>query len=232
MPSRPTADLVSDTVRAGSLEVTIDHPRSAEDLIDEAEYAADERLPYWADLWPSAHVLADHLAGIDLAGRRVIELGCGVGLPSVVAALRGAAVLATDWYAPALGFAAANAARNGTRIATLQVDWRDPPAALAQAGPFDLVVGADVLYEQRNGVALAALVPGLVAGGGEVLIADPRRPHAGELLDRLAGAGWSHTAQEHRHRARVDESGPVIRLHRLRPPGGSDEARASGTMPA
>lgn len=213
-------DLVSDRVTVAGRTLLIARPRSAEDLIDEDDYARDERLPYWADLWPSAHVLAAELAGRDVAGARVVEVGCGVGLPAIVAALGGARVLATDWYAEALGLTRANAVANGASVETMAVDWRDPPAALAARAPFDLVIGADVLYEQRNGVALAALIPSLVHAQSEVLIADPRRPHAAELTDRLTEASWSHATREVRHGGRVDEAGPVIRLHTLRTPGG------------
>lgn len=216
-PAGTPPGTVTERVEVAGATLAIRHPARAEDLIDEAAYAVDERLPYWADLWPSAHVLAAELAGRDLAGARVLELGCGVGLPAIVAALGGADVLATDWYAEALEHAAGNARANGARLATMLVDWRRPPAALAAAGPFDLVAGADVLYEERNGRALAELIPPLVAPGGEVLIADPRRPHAAALVDRLAAAGWSHEARDVRHGRRPDESGPVIRLHALRP---------------
>jgi predicted nicotinamide N-methyase len=212
-------DVVREDVVVGRLRLTVARPRSAEDLIDEAAYAVDERLPYWAELWPSAHVLAGHLAARDLRGRRVVELGCGVGLPSVVAALGGADVLATDWYDEALGFTAANAAAADARVATLAVDWAAPPPALLDRPPADLVVGADVLYEERNGPALAALVPRILAPDGELAVADPRRPHADGLLDPLVAVGWSLTTEEVRHGARQDESGPIVRLHRLRPPG-------------
>lgn len=213
-------DLVTDSVTVAGRTLLIAHPRSAEDLIDEDDYARDERLPYWADLWPSAHVLAAELAARDLAGMRVLELGCGVGLPAIVAALGGARVLATDWYEEALGHARANADANGASIETMLVDWRSPPEALGTRAPFDLIVGADVLYEQRNGIALAALLPPLAGPHTEVLIADPRRPHSVELTDRLTAAGWSHATRDARHSARVDEAGPVIRLHTLRAPGG------------
>lgn len=212
-------DVVREDVLVGGLRLTVARPRSAEDLIDEEAYAVDERLPYWAELWPSAHVLAADLAARDLRGRRVVELGCGVGLPSVVAALGGADVLATDWYGEALRFAAWNAAAAGAAVATLLVDWSTPPPALLSRPPSDLVVGADVLYEERNGPALAALAPRILAPGGELVVADPRRPHADLLLDALAAEGWSLTSEEIRHRARQDESGPVVHLHRLRPPG-------------
>jgi predicted nicotinamide N-methyase len=211
-------DVVREDVVVGRLRLTVARPRSAEDLIDEAAYAVDERLPYWAELWPSAHVLAGHLAGRDPRGRRVVELGCGVGLPSVVAALGGADVLATDWYGEALGFTAANAAAAGAEVATLLVDWAAPPPALLDRPPADLVVGADVLYEERNGPALAALIPRILARDGELVVADPRRPHAHLLLDALVAAGWSLTTEDVHHGARQDESGPIVRLHRLRRP--------------
>lgn len=211
-------DVIRDDVRIGPLRLTVARPRSAEDLIDEDDYARDERLPYWAELWPSGLVLAERLTRRDLAGRRVVELGCGVGVPAVVAALLGARTLATDWYAPALAFTRANADAAGARLETLLVDWSDPPAALLEGPRADLVIGADVLYEERNGPALAGLLPRLVAPDGEVLIADPRRPHADALVNPLRAAGWSHSAEEVRYGGRPDEAGPVIRLHRMTPP--------------
>jgi predicted nicotinamide N-methyase len=214
-------DPVRERITVGGLSLTVARPRSAEDLIDEDDYARDERLPYWAELWPSGLVLAGRVAGSLSAGCRVVELGCGVGVPSVVCALSGAEVLATDWYAEALAFTEANAAHAGARVETMLVDWSAPPEALLARPPADLVMGADVLYEERNGPALAALLPRLVAPGGEALIADPRRPHADGLIDPLVAGGWTHEVEEVRHGGRIDESGPLIRLHRLRPPGGA-----------
>ena len=211
-------DVVTEGVVVGALRLSIVRPRSAEDLIDEGDYARDERLPYWAELWPSAHVLAGHLAARDLRGRRVVELGCGVGLPSIVAALGRADVLATDWYADALAFVQANAAAAGARVETLLVDWADPPRDLLMRPAADLVVGADVLYEERNAAALAALVPRILGARGELVVADPRRPHAPALLEMLTERGWALTTDEVRHGARIDESGALVRLHRLTPP--------------
>lgn len=219
-PLAPFAPL-RETVVAGPLRLVIARPRSAEELIDEDDYARDERLPYWAELWPSAHVLAGALAARDLSGRRVVELGCGVGLPSVVAALRGADVLATDWYDDALAFTRANARAAGAAVGTRLLDWNDPPGDLVRpGGGFDLAIGADVLYEERNGPALAALLPRLLRPGGEALVADPRRPHADGLMAPLTAAGWAHDRRDVRHAGRPDESGPVIHLHRLVAPGG------------
>lgn len=213
-------DPVRLDVAVGALVLSIIRPRSAEDLIDEDDYARDERLPYWAELWPSALVLGDRLSGLPLVGLRAVELGCGVGLPSIVAALGGADVLATDWYPEALSFTRANAAAAGVRVDTMAVDWREPPAPLLERGPADLVIGADLLYEERNGAALAALLPRLLPPGGEALIADPRRPHAAALLEPLRAAGWAHEREDVRFAGRPDESGAVIHLHRLTAPRG------------
>jgi predicted nicotinamide N-methyase len=217
--SLSTFDPVRIDVTVGPLVLPVLRPRSAEDLIDEDDFARDERLPYWAELWPSALVLGERLSRLPLDGARVVELGCGVGLPSVVAALGGADVLATDWYPEALAFTRANAAAAGVRLETMAVDWREPPAALLGRRPADLVVGADLLYEERNGAALAALLPRLLSAGGQALITDPRRPHAAALLDRLGAAGWAHEREDVRYAGRPDESGPLIHVHRLTAPG-------------
>ena len=140
------------------------HPDSADALIDEEEFDLDERLPYWAVIWPSAIALARCISKRDLSGKRVIELGCGVGLPSVLALNRGAEVTATDHYTVALEFARHNAKANtGRELETAHLDWHSPTGN--GLGKFDLVLAADVLYEERNVPALAALVPDLLAPG-------------------------------------------------------------------
>jgi predicted nicotinamide N-methyase len=218
MPPLAHPDAVTETVAAGGRRFTLLRPRSAEALIDEDEYARDERLPYWAELWPSGRALADALALQDLAGRRVVELGCGLGLPSLAAAVAGARVLATDWYPEALAYLRHNARAAGAPVETLLVDWREPPARLLAGAPYDLVAAADVLYEARNASALERLLPRLAGPAGRVLIADPRRPDAHLLFDPLVAAGWSHRREDVTVRGRVDEAGPVVHLHHLRPP--------------
>ena len=88
---------VEETFELAGRTLTLLRPPSADELIDEAAFAVEEFLPYWAELWPSGVALAEHVGERDLAGRRVLELGAGLGLPSLAAALRGADVLATDW---------------------------------------------------------------------------------------------------------------------------------------
>ena len=163
-------------------------PRAADELIDEAEFEADERLPYWADLWPSARGLTRHLLDHPPVETRIVELGAGVALPSLALRSLGADPLATDYYADALRFAEANAWRNGlSPLRTGLLDWRDP----AIGGRWGLVVAADVVYEQRNGEALAELLPRILADGGQMLLADPGRMYFGEFRDRMEEMDWA-----------------------------------------
>jgi predicted nicotinamide N-methyase len=182
-------------------------------LIDEEDFGRDERLPYWAELWPSAIALARHLSGRDLRGKRLVELGCGVGLPSVVALDRGAEVLATDHYEAALDFASHNARTNlGREPGTALLDWHAP--RLEGLGTFDLVVAADVLYERRNAPALATLVPKLLAPGGEAVFADPRRNDAPLFFGLMEKLGFQASAES----MTVEQGSKKIKVlvHRLR----------------
>jgi len=194
-------------------------PHAADELIDEEEFEADERLPYWADLWPSARALARWLLDGPVPAGPVLELGCGVALPSLALRSRGADVLATDYYPDALAFARANAERNGLpELRTALLDWRAVPPEM---GRFGAVLAADVLYELRNAESLALALPRLVAPGGRAVVADPGRVYRGEFLDRMAARGW--TLQEERVRepwAPAPAGSVEIRVLILRPPPG------------
>jgi predicted nicotinamide N-methyase len=175
-------DLVEETVQLPGRTLTILRPRSAEALLDEKAFEHEEFLPYWAELWASGEALARAIAERDVASLRVVELGCGLALPSLAAALGGAHVLATDWSPEAIALARENALRNDLQLETAVVRWSDPEPLLERA-PWDLVLAADVLYERRNADELLALLPQL---GDDVLIADPGRPHAKTFFERAA----------------------------------------------
>lgn len=212
MTDGPAAGTVVDTVdlRDGRPPLRITRPASAEALIDEDAFAAgNEYLPYWAELWPSALWLARTVAAEPLAGARVLELGCGLALPAIAAARAGGRVVATDWAPDAIAAAATNAAAAGVAGAVdcRVADWRDP-APMVDAGPFDLVLAADVLYEARAVAPLLALLDALAAP--RVLLADPSRATAQPFLLAAAGArgGWSIAS-------RADPERPMVVLHEL-----------------
>ena len=201
-------DLVETTFGLPDLELTILRPRDSEALLDESAFEQEEYLPYWAELWPSGLALARWLAGRRFEGCRVIELGCGLALPSIVAAARGGRVLATDWSADAVAMATLNAHRNGVEVESRLCFWGQPEQ-IADAGPWDLVLAADVLYERRSVELLLELLPRLIAPAGNVLVADPGRPATPAFL-RAAERAW-----EIRHEQ--DGLAPAVTLYRLAP---------------
>jgi predicted nicotinamide N-methyase len=165
--------LSSTAVEIGGQPVTLTRPRSADDLISEADFEKDERLPYWADVWPSSTALASRIAAADGRGRRALELGCGLGLVTIAALRAGYDVLATDYYEDALLFARYNGLTNaGREPDTRMVDWRHLPADL---GAFDLVVASDVLYERAYATLVAETLVATLKPDGVALIADPGR---------------------------------------------------------
>jgi predicted nicotinamide N-methyase len=176
------AELVDDEVTVAGLELRLLRPPDAAELIDEDAFAREEFLPYWAELWPAGRALAEALPA-RLRGRRMLELGCGLALPSLVAAARGAQVLATDWAPEAVELLRLNAERNGIALEVRVARWDEPESF---GGGWDLVLAADVLYELRNVPQLLALLPRL---GGEVLLAEPGRPPA-QAFFREAEASW------------------------------------------
>ncbi|HYT09732.1 MAG TPA: methyltransferase domain-containing protein [Mycobacteriales bacterium] len=212
LPGGAAADLVEESFGLSGREVRLLRPRDGDALLDEVlaeDDPADDRLPFWAELWPSGSALAAAVAERPLAGTRVLELGCGLGLVSVVAAGGGADVLAADQSRDAVAFTAANAARNGVAVRTVVCAFERPGPLLAEA-PWDLVLAADVLYESRNVPVLLALLPRLVDAGSEAWLADPGRPREREFVAGIDRAGWR------RESTPAEPSVPPVTIHRLR----------------
>jgi predicted nicotinamide N-methyase len=163
-------------------DVLLPRPANWEQLRQE-EAEAGRPIPYWAQPWPSGIALARSLAKQPpRRGRRVLELGCGLGLPSIVAAREGAMVLATDGCTDAIAYTAHAMWLNGVRGEVAHVDWNDHGDGLADLGPWDLVVASDVLYTRANVETALRLMPRLLAIGGELRIADPDRAGARDFL--------------------------------------------------
>jgi predicted nicotinamide N-methyase len=198
-------ELVSRLIELPSGPVRVLQPDYAAELPDDGPIEWAPVAPYWSVLWRSSVALAHELDGAPLRGVRVVELGCGLALPSIAAARAGADVLATDEAPEALTLAECNADANGVRLATAQVSWSEPSGLLLQ-GPFDVVLAADVLYERQNVAALLALLPRLAP---EAWVADPGRPAASAFLEQ-AEARWP---VEIRVRG-------VVSIYRLRPGSG------------
>lgn len=179
--------VAESAIPLGEREVDLLHPASADELISEEDYIRDERLPYWAEPWPSGLVLAGVLATLEGNGLRLLELGCGAGLVATAAALAGFTVTATDYYDDALGFAWLNVWRTtGRSIDTRMVDWRAMPDDLAG---FDVVIASDVLYEKPYAALVAAAIARTLAKTGVAIVADPGRIAAPAFVEQLGVEG-------------------------------------------
>jgi predicted nicotinamide N-methyase len=201
--------VIGERIELGPFSVDIQRPIDAERLIDDKRFQDDEFLPYWAEVWASGVALARHVAALDLDRARVLELGCGLALPSLAAARVGAEVLATDWAPEAVELAKRNAAANGLRLETMTLSWMvDAPPS----GAFDLVLAADVLYERRNTEPLLHVLGAAVAVDGEALVADPGRRHADAFFERARSDEWTC---EHLEAGGLPRGG-ITRLRRAR----------------
>jgi predicted nicotinamide N-methyase len=194
-------ELVTQSLDLPSGELRVLQPAEAAELPDDGAVEWAPVAPYWAVLWRSGAALARELDGEPLAGQRVVELGCGLGSPSLAAARTGATVLATDEAPEALELVARSAEANGVHVETAVADWTAPGELLERA-PFDLVLAADVLYERPTVPMLLELLPRLAPAAW---LADPGRPAAGAFLEH-ARRRWSVETRER----------GVVRVHRLR----------------
>ena len=197
-PVEAVAHLTQQWVTVGNRTFTITYPGNADQLLDHPStheaFSADEYMPYWAELWPSAYMLGQAL--VQLApesiwpdGCTALEVGCGVGLPGIVALSLGLHVIFSDYDKTAVTFAAQNAEANGfDRFEILPLDWRVPPNFQVP-----LLLAADVIYEERNIEPLIGLMRAVLAPGGVCLLSDPDRSTRGGFCFALKRAGFAFT---------------------------------------
>jgi predicted nicotinamide N-methyase len=183
-------------------ELRVLQPEDAAELPDDGAVEWAPIAPYWEVLWRSGVALARELEGEPLQGVRVVELGCGLGGPSVVAARAGAKVLATDAAPDALELVRRSAEANGVSVETAVADWAAPDELVGR-GPFDLVLAADVLYQRAAVAQLLSLLPSLAPAAW---LADPGRPAAEAFTEQARRRGWLVETRER----------GVVQLHRLR----------------
>lgn len=187
-------DTVIEDVTVGDRVLSMLRPRNSDDLIREEDFVEDERLPYWADIWPSSYVLAAEIITRHGEGRRLLELGCGVGLVTTAAMASGHEVTATDYYTDALAFTRANAFRNlGKSPAAEMMNWRNFPV---DAAGFDKVIASDVLYESEYAKIIPNILKRALTLHGVALISDPGRIATPEFLEVCEKVGLELLNQE------------------------------------
>jgi predicted nicotinamide N-methyase len=193
MPGYTTRDV---TLRAAGRDFTL---RALSDLHQYSDPAGDaERAGIssanwclFGQPWPAGLVLAEAVAAMDLSGLRILEIGCGLALPSLVMQHLGADITASDWHPLAEEFLQRNAALNGLPMPRfVHFDWAASPEDF---GDFDLIVGADVLYERGHAASLLGVVGRHGTDAGQVLIADPGRGNSGGFATGMRGLGYEMT---------------------------------------
>jgi predicted nicotinamide N-methyase len=172
----------------------------ADDENTPEEFLQDERLPYWVELWPASLALADWLLRNKerIAGKKCLDLGCGLGLTALVAASLKAKVLAMDYEEEALRFARLNTRLNNFADAALNggvseplwavMDWRSP-AVMAHS--VDFIWGGDIMYERRFVTPVLDFLEHSIAADGLVWIAEPNRSVYDDFRAALFRRGWT-----------------------------------------
>lgn len=172
------------------------------DAIVPGDFAADERLPYWADVWTSSVELARWcLADTDLRGKRVLELGSGLGLAGIAAARAGAIVTLSDYEQDALDFAQCNVLRNLSsheleRTHFHLLDWRNVADLRLFDPAFDMVIAADVVYERRSFLPLVEALHHLLGHRGVAVFTEPCRSIGELFFTLLQSEGFRLTTSE------------------------------------
>jgi len=144
----------------------------------------NENIPYWGELWPSAIGLAQFISEhAELVNKKnLLEIGCGLGLPGIVAALLGAKVTMTDYLPDALKYAMHNWNLNISSKPDIHLlDWTKP----GTISPFDVLIASDIAYESRSFLPLIDTLKKLVHANGTILISEPNRAFAQEFFDQL-----------------------------------------------
>lgn len=152
---------------------------------------SDSTWPLFGRLWPAGRVLADLMWSHDIQGRRVLELGCGLGLASLVLHARGADMTASDYHPVAGDFLGENIILNQMLpLDFVQCDWQKYQPDL---GYFDLIIGSDVLYEPNHPTLLSGFIDRHSQAGVEVLIVDPNRRQQREFSRDMQALGYGYS---------------------------------------
>ncbi len=143
----------------------------------------------FGQVWPAGRVLAEAMSRHDIIGKRILELGCGLGLSSLVLQQRDADITASDYHPLAASFLHHNAAQNNLPAITYcDLRWEVPDLTL---GRFDLIIGSDILYEIGHADLLAAMVERHALPDAEVMITDPGRGNRPAFTRALASQGFT-----------------------------------------
>lgn len=196
----PDYQVRTETLHIGGEEWHIRRLSDDQQYADVDHSAADIGLPpagwsHFGQLWPSSRVLALAMLTYPLAGLRVLEIGAGLALSSLVMHRRGADVTVSDWHPLTEEFLRLNLALNGLGPLPYQAgNWESTAATDNPAlGRFDLIVGSDLLYERQQPAQLAAFIFRHATPTAVVIIVDPDRGNRAAFGRDMAAMGFTLT---------------------------------------
>ena len=192
--------LVRDKINIAGNTFIFDRVNNLDELIEQVsddEFNKDERLPYWAELWPSALALSEYilLNQTLFKDKNIIELGCGIGLTTMaLSKTKPAQLIATDYEEPALENTRNNFKLNKIQtIPQLQLlDWREPDIDQK----FDVIVASDVAYEERFFQPLINIFHKLLKEDGIIILAEPNRSIARSFFGKIVLAGFKYFKED------------------------------------
>ena len=145
--------------------------------------------PIFGVVWRSGQVLAEHMLDFDVTDKRILEVGCGIGLASLVLNARASDITATDYHPEAEGYLEENVALNcGRAIPFFRSDWADTDSGM---GRFDLIIGSDLLYEREHANLLSNFINSHATPSCEVVIVDPRRGYHARFSALMQELGFT-----------------------------------------
>ena len=157
----------------------------------EAMGISPAQWPLFGVVWESSELLAEKMLEFDIKGKRILEIGCGMALSSLLLNSRDADITATDYHPEAANYLSENTNLNhGKQIPYLRTSWLNKEDGL---GEFDLLIGADLLYERQHVTQLADFIHRHSRPKCEVVIVDPGRGHHAPFSKWMIGLGYSHS---------------------------------------
>lgn len=156
---------------------------------------AEDLCPYFGILWPAAEALGEYLTLHPelVKNKSVLELGCGLGFPSLVATHLGGDVLATDFHPDVEEYFQRNCRHSVLACKYQRLNWRDPGENVQK---FDVVMGSDVLYESKHPKEVALGLTRFLKPGGKILLSDPGRAYLGAFLNAIKAEGYQVSVEK------------------------------------
>lgn len=184
------------TIEFGEIDIHVRTLRDNQQFFD-AEGAAEAlgissaTWPLFGIVWESGQVLAHFMLDYEIEGKRILEVGCGIGLTSLLLNHRHADITSTDYHPEAGNFLQENVLLNrGEVIPFTRTGWADADSGL---GAFDVIVGSDILYEQEHVALLSAFIDQHAKPHCEVILVDPGRGHHARFSKQMLALGYIHS---------------------------------------